>query len=81
MNFVFLASWTFAVPYARLRPMASTVSSVWACVMVVCKMMYQLKFIKPAEFSVNCTTVSFLFHTFIKVLEYTSVHFVCFDFV
>ncbi|KAK2840910.1 hypothetical protein Q7C36_012489 [Tachysurus vachellii] len=56
MNFVFLVSWTFAVPYARLRPMASTVSSVWACVMVVCKMMYQLKFIKPAEFSVNCTT-------------------------
>ncbi|KAF4070720.1 hypothetical protein AMELA_G00288690 [Ameiurus melas] len=56
MNFVFLASWTFAVPYARLRPMASTVSSVWAGVMVVCKMMYQLKFIKPAEFSVKCTT-------------------------
>ncbi|KAK3566022.1 hypothetical protein QTP86_024184, partial [Hemibagrus guttatus] len=56
MNFVFLASWTLAVPYARLRPMASTVSSVWACVMIVCKMMYQLKFIKPAEFSVNCTT-------------------------
>ncbi|XP_053092056.1 piezo-type mechanosensitive ion channel component 2 [Pangasianodon hypophthalmus] len=55
MNFVFLASWSFAVPYARLRPMASTVSSVWACVMVVCKMMYQLKFIKPTEFSVNCT--------------------------
>ncbi|XP_060788684.1 piezo-type mechanosensitive ion channel component 2 [Neoarius graeffei] len=56
MNFVFLASWTFAVPYARLRPLASTASSVWACVMVVCKMMYQLKFIKPTEFSVNCTT-------------------------
>ncbi|KAI5628967.1 piezo-type mechanosensitive ion channel component 1, partial [Silurus asotus] len=56
MNFVFMALWTFAVPYPRLRPVASTVSSVWACVMVVCKMMYQLKLIKPAEFSVNCTT-------------------------
>ncbi|KAF7695135.1 hypothetical protein HF521_006858 [Silurus meridionalis] len=56
MNFLFLALWTFAVPYPRLRPVASTVSSVWACVMVVCKMMYQLKLIKPAEFSVNCTT-------------------------
>ncbi|KAA0716169.1 Piezo-type mechanosensitive ion channel component 2 [Triplophysa tibetana] len=33
----------------------NSVSSVWACVMVVCKMMYQLKFIKPSVYSSNCT--------------------------
>uniref|UniRef100_A0A8B9KR01 Piezo type mechanosensitive ion channel component 2 n=1 Tax=Astyanax mexicanus TaxID=7994 RepID=A0A8B9KR01_ASTMX len=58
MNLLFLVLWTFAVPYSSLRPVASTVSSVWACVMVVCKMMYQLKFIKPPEYSLNCTSVS-----------------------
>lgn len=58
MNSVFLALWTFAVPYPRLQPAASTMSSVWAGLMVVCKMMYQLKFIKPPQFSVNCTAVS-----------------------
>uniref|UniRef100_A0A8B9KR74 Piezo type mechanosensitive ion channel component 2 n=1 Tax=Astyanax mexicanus TaxID=7994 RepID=A0A8B9KR74_ASTMX len=57
MNLLFLVLWTFAVPYSSLRPVASTVSSVWACVMVVCKMMYQLKFIKPPEYSLNCTSV------------------------
>ncbi|XP_049341464.1 piezo-type mechanosensitive ion channel component 2 [Astyanax mexicanus] len=56
MNLLFLVLWTFAVPYSSLRPVASTVSSVWACVMVVCKMMYQLKFIKPPEYSLNCTS-------------------------
>uniref|UniRef100_A0A8B9KTY8 Piezo type mechanosensitive ion channel component 2 n=1 Tax=Astyanax mexicanus TaxID=7994 RepID=A0A8B9KTY8_ASTMX len=60
MNLLFLVLWTFAVPYSSLRPVASTVSSVWACVMVVCKMMYQLKFIKPPEYSLNCTSVSML---------------------
>ncbi|KAI4871611.1 hypothetical protein NFI96_000999 [Prochilodus magdalenae] len=55
MNYLFLVLWTFAVPYSRLRPVASTVSSVWACVMVVCKMMYQLKLVKPSEYSSNCT--------------------------
>ncbi|XP_072538712.1 piezo-type mechanosensitive ion channel component 2 [Salminus brasiliensis] len=56
MNLLFLVLWTFAVPFSSLRPVASTVSSVWACVMVVCKMMYQLKFIKPSEYSLNCTS-------------------------
>ncbi|XP_030641114.1 piezo-type mechanosensitive ion channel component 2 [Chanos chanos] len=55
MNYLFLVLWTFALPFPRLRPTASTVSSVWACVMVVCKMMYQLKFIKPHVYSSNCT--------------------------
>uniref|UniRef100_A0A673XM72 Piezo-type mechanosensitive ion channel component 2-like n=1 Tax=Salmo trutta TaxID=8032 RepID=A0A673XM72_SALTR len=60
MNFMFLVLWTFALPFPRLRPIASSVSSVWACVMVVCKMLYQLKVIKPLEYSSNCTAVSSL---------------------
>ncbi|XP_064156489.1 piezo-type mechanosensitive ion channel component 2 isoform X4 [Anguilla rostrata] len=55
MNYLFLVLWSFALPISRLRPLASSVSSVWACVMVVCKMMYQLKVIKPEEYSSNCT--------------------------
>lgn len=60
MNFLFLVLWAFALPFPRVRPIASSVSSVWACVMVVCKMLYQLKVIKPLEYSSNCTTVSLL---------------------
>ncbi|CAB1336250.1 unnamed protein product, partial [Coregonus sp. 'balchen'] len=56
MNFLFLVLWAFALPFPRLRPIASSVSSVWTCVMVVCKMLYQLKVIKPLEYSSNCTT-------------------------
>ncbi|XP_076122839.1 piezo-type mechanosensitive ion channel component 2 [Alosa pseudoharengus] len=56
MNFVFLVFWTLALPFPQLRQLASSVSSVWACVMVVCKMMYQLKVIKPLEYSSNCTS-------------------------
>ncbi|KAJ8332691.1 hypothetical protein SKAU_G00424800 [Synaphobranchus kaupii] len=55
MNYLFLVLWAFALPISRLRPLASSISSVWACVMVVCKMMYQLKVIKPEEYSSNCT--------------------------
>nr|XP_057939289.1 piezo-type mechanosensitive ion channel component 2 [Doryrhamphus excisus] len=55
MNSLFLVLWVFAVPFPRLRPMASSVSAVWACVMVVCKMFYQLKVIKPLDYSSNCT--------------------------
>uniref|UniRef100_A0A8C9WR46 Piezo-type mechanosensitive ion channel component n=1 Tax=Scleropages formosus TaxID=113540 RepID=A0A8C9WR46_SCLFO len=55
MNFMFLVLWVTALPFPRIRPLASSVSSVWACMMIVCKMMYQLKFIKPLEYSSNCT--------------------------
>ncbi|KAJ8015812.1 hypothetical protein DPEC_G00000240 [Dallia pectoralis] len=55
LNFIFLVLWALAIPFPRIRPIASSVSSVWACVMVVCKMLYQLKVIKPMEFSSNCT--------------------------
>ncbi|XP_075993194.1 piezo-type mechanosensitive ion channel component 2 [Genypterus blacodes] len=55
MNLPFLVLWVFALPFARLRPLASSISAVWACVMVVCKMFYQLKVIKPLDYSSNCT--------------------------
>nr|XP_046251923.1 piezo-type mechanosensitive ion channel component 2 [Scatophagus argus] len=55
MNLLFLVLWVFALPFPRLRPLASSISAVWACVMVVCKMFYQLKVIKPLDYSSNCT--------------------------
>ncbi|XP_070695122.1 piezo-type mechanosensitive ion channel component 2 [Pempheris klunzingeri] len=56
MNWLFLVLWVFALPFPRMRPLASSTSAVWACVMVVCKMFYQLKVIKPLDYSSNCTT-------------------------
>lgn len=60
MNLLFLVLWVFALPLPQLRPMASSISAVWACVMVVCKMFYQLKVIKPLDYSSNCTAVGVL---------------------
>lgn len=57
MNLLFLVLWVFALPFPRIRPTASSISAVWACVMVVCKMLYQLKVIKPLDYSFNCTAV------------------------
>uniref|UniRef100_A0A673ABJ4 Uncharacterized protein n=1 Tax=Sphaeramia orbicularis TaxID=375764 RepID=A0A673ABJ4_9TELE len=59
MNMLFLVLWVFALPFPRLRPLASSISAVWACIMVVCKMFYQLKVIKPLDYSSNCTLVNF----------------------
>ncbi|XP_012581290.1 PREDICTED: piezo-type mechanosensitive ion channel component 2 isoform X3 [Condylura cristata] len=53
-NYVFLISWAFALPYAKLRRLASSVCTVWTCVIIVCKMLYQLQTIKPENFSVKC---------------------------
>ncbi|XP_078092171.1 piezo-type mechanosensitive ion channel component 2 [Mustelus asterias] len=55
MNYVFLILWVFALPYSSFRPLASSISAVWACAMVVCKMMYQLKVVKLSKYSANCT--------------------------
>ncbi|XP_061775602.1 piezo-type mechanosensitive ion channel component 2 isoform X2 [Nerophis ophidion] len=55
LNYVFLASWAFALPYSQYRPLASSVCSVWTCVIIVCKMLYQLTSIKPLSYSKNCT--------------------------
>ncbi|XP_070774836.1 piezo-type mechanosensitive ion channel component 2 [Enoplosus armatus] len=54
-NYVFLASWAFALPYSQYRPLASSVCTVWTCVIIVCKMLYQLKSINPPSYSQNCS--------------------------
>ncbi|KAK7884332.1 hypothetical protein WMY93_027455 [Mugilogobius chulae] len=55
MNMLFLVLWVFALPFPQLRTTASSVSAVHACIMVVCKMFYQLKVINPLDYSSNCT--------------------------
>ncbi|XP_018079667.1 piezo-type mechanosensitive ion channel component 2 isoform X2 [Xenopus laevis] len=55
LNYVFFIAWTFALPYSQFRPLASSVCTVWTCVIIVCKMLYQLASIDPATFSSNCT--------------------------
>uniref|UniRef100_A0A8C4JWP7 Piezo type mechanosensitive ion channel component 2 n=1 Tax=Dromaius novaehollandiae TaxID=8790 RepID=A0A8C4JWP7_DRONO len=54
-NFVFLCAWALALPYAQFRPLASSICTVWTCVIIVCKMLYQLTSIDPSTFSSNCT--------------------------
>ncbi|TRZ12383.1 hypothetical protein HGM15179_014725, partial [Zosterops borbonicus] len=54
-NFVFLIAWALALPYAQFRPLASSICTVWTCVIIVCKMLYQLTSIDPKSFSSNCT--------------------------
>uniref|UniRef100_A0A8C3LJJ6 Piezo type mechanosensitive ion channel component 2 n=1 Tax=Chrysolophus pictus TaxID=9089 RepID=A0A8C3LJJ6_CHRPC len=54
-NFVFLIAWALALPYAQFRPLASSICTVWTCVIIVCKMLYQLTTIDPSTFSSNCT--------------------------
>lgn len=57
MNLLLLVLWAFALPYPRFRPMASCLSTVWTCIIIVCKMLYQLKVVSPHEYSSNCTKV------------------------
>nr|XP_033789985.1 piezo-type mechanosensitive ion channel component 2 isoform X2 [Geotrypetes seraphini] len=54
-NYVFLIAWAFALPYSQFRPLASSVCTVWTCVIIICKMLYQLASIDPDSFSSNCT--------------------------
>ncbi|KAL7887586.1 hypothetical protein AOLI_G00053070 [Acnodon oligacanthus] len=54
-NYVFLVSWTFALPFSQFRPLASSVCTVWTCVIIVCKMLYQLTSIQPESYSRNCS--------------------------
>uniref|UniRef100_A0A8C4W8E9 Piezo-type mechanosensitive ion channel component n=1 Tax=Gopherus evgoodei TaxID=1825980 RepID=A0A8C4W8E9_9SAUR len=63
MNYPFFVLWAFALPYPKLRPHASKICTVWSCVMVICKMMYQLKFVRPHNYSSNCMQVSILEHS------------------
>uniref|UniRef100_H0XWC8 Piezo type mechanosensitive ion channel component 1 (Er blood group) n=1 Tax=Otolemur garnettii TaxID=30611 RepID=H0XWC8_OTOGA len=55
MNLLLVALWAFALPYPHFRPMASCLSTVWTCVIIVCKMLYQLKAVDPVLYSRNCT--------------------------
>ncbi|KAJ8374942.1 hypothetical protein SKAU_G00055220, partial [Synaphobranchus kaupii] len=54
-NYVFLVSWAFALPFSQFRPLASSVCTVWTCVIIVCKMLYQLASIQPVSYSKNCS--------------------------
>ncbi|XP_034009014.1 piezo-type mechanosensitive ion channel component 2 isoform X3 [Trematomus bernacchii] len=54
-NYVFVASWAFALPYCQYRPLASSVCTVWTCVIIVCKMLYQLQFVAPKNNTMNCS--------------------------
>ncbi|KFV95711.1 Piezo-type mechanosensitive ion channel component 1, partial [Eurypyga helias] len=53
MNFLLVLLWAFAMPYCRFRHMASCLSTVWTCIIIVCKMLYQLKIVNPHEYSSN----------------------------
>lgn len=57
MNFLLVLLWAFAMPYCRFRHMASCLSTIWTCIIIVCKMLYQLKIVNPSDYSSNCTQV------------------------
>ncbi|XP_034977971.2 piezo-type mechanosensitive ion channel component 2-like [Zootoca vivipara] len=59
MNYPFFILWAFALPYSKLCPHASRICTFWSCVIVFCKMAYQLKFVKPLTYSSNCTQVNY----------------------
>uniref|UniRef100_A0A3P9K8U7 Piezo-type mechanosensitive ion channel component 1 n=1 Tax=Oryzias latipes TaxID=8090 RepID=A0A3P9K8U7_ORYLA len=56
MNLVLVVLWSLATPFCRFRPMASCLSTVWVCVIIICKMLYQLSVVNPEEYSRNCST-------------------------
>lgn len=45
LNFLLVVLWA-ACP-TRFRPMASCLATVWTCIIIVCKMLYQLKVVNP----------------------------------
>ncbi|NXT85687.1 PIEZ1 protein, partial [Zapornia atra] len=55
MNFLLVLLWALAMPYCRFRHMASCLSTLWTCIIIVCKMLYQLKVVDPHQYSSNCT--------------------------
>ncbi|XP_069491982.1 piezo-type mechanosensitive ion channel component 1 isoform X2 [Ambystoma mexicanum] len=55
MNFLFVALWAFAMPFPRFRHMASCLATLWTCIIIVCKMLYQLTIVNPQDYSRNCT--------------------------
>ncbi|NXF13329.1 PIEZ1 protein, partial [Smithornis capensis] len=55
MNFLLVLLWAFAMPYCRFRHMASCLSTIWTCIIIICKMLYQLEIVQPHQYSSNCT--------------------------
>ncbi|KAG7473579.1 hypothetical protein MATL_G00097390 [Megalops atlanticus] len=55
MNLVLVVMWAFSMPYSRFRHMASCLSTIWVCIIIVCKMLYQLSIVNPIEYFRNCT--------------------------
>uniref|UniRef100_A0A670YYB1 Piezo type mechanosensitive ion channel component 1 (Er blood group) n=1 Tax=Pseudonaja textilis TaxID=8673 RepID=A0A670YYB1_PSETE len=55
MNLLLVVLWAFAVPYSRFCHMASCLSTIWACIIIVCKMLYQLKIVNPQDYDRNCS--------------------------
>ncbi|KAJ8417804.1 hypothetical protein AAFF_G00226470 [Aldrovandia affinis] len=55
MNLVLVVLWAFAMPYPRFRHMASCLSTVWVCIIIVCKMLYQLSIVNPMDYSSTCS--------------------------
>ncbi|KAK9392634.1 piezo-type mechanosensitive ion channel component 1 [Crotalus adamanteus] len=55
MNLLLVVLWAFAVPYSRFCHMASCLSTIWACIIIVCKMLYQLKIVNPQDYASNCS--------------------------
>ncbi|KAG5201704.1 hypothetical protein JEQ12_004467 [Ovis aries] len=55
MNSVFYILWVLSLPYSTLSRFTSRVSAVWTCVIVVCKVMYQLKWVVPSAYASDCT--------------------------
>lgn len=58
MNLLLVVLWAFAVPYSRFCHMASCLSTIWACIIIVCKMLYQLKIVNPQDYANNCSLVN-----------------------
>ncbi|KAM6953819.1 piezo-type mechanosensitive ion channel component 2-like [Aplochiton taeniatus] len=52
-NSVFVVSWAVALPCRQARPLASSVCSVWTCIIIVSKMLYQLSSVHTHTY--NCT--------------------------
>ncbi|XP_054840797.1 piezo-type mechanosensitive ion channel component 2 [Eublepharis macularius] len=69
LNYIFLIAWAFALPYSQFRPLASSVCTVWTCVIIVCKMLYQLTTINPEKFTSNCTMPENITEELRKVLN------------
>ncbi|KAM7389966.1 hypothetical protein PAMA_008240 [Pampus argenteus] len=54
-NLLFVACVGVALPCRAWRRLLSGVCTVWTCVVIVCKMLYQLNIVQPIRYSTNCT--------------------------